>query len=167
MKRALARARRQGSLGAVIHLAVDRLGSLERRRGVAGVDALLREFAECLPASLCEADTLLRLDRNLFGIVLEELHRPEHATLAARRLVEAVAARSPEELGVTASAGLALVTCGAIDVATLDSMAAAALARAQAEELVGAVRTTATRSGQPAPHWRWPASSGRRSSRTD
>lgn len=130
---ALARARRHGSLGAVIHLAVDRLGSLERRRGVEGADAVLDDLAEYLSIGQREPDTLLRLERNLFGVVLEELHRPEHAVLAARRLAATVADFSPDELGLTASTGLALITDAAVDAPSLDAMAARELVRAQAE----------------------------------
>lgn len=133
VRRALTRARRRGSLGAVLLLAVDRLETLDRRRGEDAVEGLLQDLAERLPDVLREADTLLRLGRDRFGIVLEDLHRPEHAALVAHKLVTAIAARPWSEMSVTASAGLAMVTGGAIDAGRLEATAGAALARAQAE----------------------------------
>lgn len=117
LQHALARARRRNSLGAVLLIAAD------------GLDDPAAEAAGPLPRSLREADTLLHLDGHLFGAILEDLTRPEHVALVARKLIERVQGKA----GITANAGAALFPNDAGEGGALVAMAEAALARATAK----------------------------------
>lgn len=136
LRGAVARARRQRTTGAVLRFRIEPLEPLLRVHGPAWVDLVLDRLADRLQQSLREADALVRLGDHGFGLVLENLGRPDHAAVVARKLLEAIGAPLPVgaasvELG--ASIGAALFPADAQDAQTLQAFAETAMARAIAE----------------------------------
>lgn len=108
---ALARARRDGGLVAVMFLDVDDFKQVNDRYGHATGDALLRQVAERLVGSVRESDTVARLGGDEFTIILEGGHRVEDAGRVATKILAALGRPyriGHRELRVTTSIGIAI-----------------------------------------------------------
>ena len=82
--------RRSAEKVAVLVLGLDNFKAVNDTLGHGVGDKLLRGVATRLRSTLCEEDTLARLNSDEFAIVQSGLTRPEDAVLLARRLLEAV-----------------------------------------------------------------------------
>ena len=91
MAEALERAERSKEGLALMFLDVDRFKSVNDTLGHAVGDAVLREFARRLQASVRQVDLVARLAGDEFVVILEGLHSSAEATVIARKIVNAVA----------------------------------------------------------------------------
>jgi len=110
LQSAVARARRDGGLVALMFLDMDDFKTVNDRYGHAVGDALLRQVAERLVGSVRESDTVARLGGDEFTVILEGGHRVEDAGRVATKILAALA--QPYRLGqreivVTSSIGIA------------------------------------------------------------
>jgi diguanylate cyclase (GGDEF)-like protein/PAS domain S-box-containing protein len=87
---AMARCRRTGRPMAVMFMDLDRFKAINDELGHGGGDAVLREFARRLSASVRGTDTAARLAGDEFVAILEGLNTGEEAQVVARKLVAAV-----------------------------------------------------------------------------
>lgn len=136
LERALAWARRNDRLVAVMILDLNGFKQVNDGLGHAAGDRLLCVMAERLQGRLRETDTVARTGGDEFALVIENLARPEHAALVARKLLDAVAPPvllGDREVRVTASLGIALYPDDADAPADLQGAADAAMYRAKAE----------------------------------
>ena len=136
LARALAWARRHGRLVAVMVLDLNGFKAVNDRLGHGAGDRLLTIMAKRLTRRLRETDTIARLGGDEFALLVENLAKPEHAALVARKLLDAVA--PPVDLDdhrvtVTASLGVALYPKDGDDAADLLRQADGAMYRAKAE----------------------------------
>ncbi len=111
LQSAVARARRDGGLVALMFLDMDDFKDVNDRYGHAAGDALLRQVAERLVGSVRESDTVARLGGDEFTVILEGGHRVEDAGRVATKILAALSA--PHRLGhrelvVTTSIGIAM-----------------------------------------------------------
>jgi predicted signal transduction protein with EAL and GGDEF domain len=93
-------------------------------------------MAKRLTSRLRETDTVARLGGDEFAVVIENLAKPEHAALVARKLLDTVVPPleiDGETVTVTASLGLALYPKDSQDAASLIREADRAMYRAKAE----------------------------------
>jgi len=123
---AIARTRRDGGLVAVMFLDVDDFKEVNDRHGHDAGDAVLRQVAERLVASVRESDTVARLAGDEFTVILEGIHRVEDAGRVATKVLTAL--RRPYDLGeaevqVTTSIGVAVFP---VDGQTPDELVKAA-----------------------------------------
>jgi diguanylate cyclase (GGDEF)-like protein len=136
LHRALAWARRHDRLAAVMILDLNGFKAVNDRLGHGAGDRLLAIMAKRLTKRLRETDTIARLGGDEFALVIENLAKPEHAALVARKLLDTVA--PPVEVGdqkvtVTASLGVALYPRDGSDATELVRQADRAMYRAKAE----------------------------------
>jgi len=111
LERALAWARRHERLVAVMILDLNDFKAINDRLGHLAGDRLLAIMAKRLAGRLRETDTVARLGGDEFAILIENLAKPEHAALVARKLLDTVAPPASvdgQEVVVTASLGVAL-----------------------------------------------------------
>ncbi len=111
LERALAWARRQQRLVGVMILDLNGFKAINDRLGHIAGDRLLAVMAKRLGGRLRETDTVARLGGDEFAILIENLAKPEHAALVARKLLDTVAPPATidgREVAVTASLGVAL-----------------------------------------------------------
>jgi diguanylate cyclase (GGDEF)-like protein len=111
LERALAWARRHERLVAVMILDLNDFKAINDRLGHLAGDRLLAIMAKRLGGRLRETDTVARLGGDEFAILIENLAKPEHAALVARKLLDTVAPPATvdgQEVVVTASLGVAL-----------------------------------------------------------
>jgi diguanylate cyclase (GGDEF)-like protein len=135
LERALAGARRHRSEVAVMILDLDGFKAVNDTLGHAAGDRLLRAVADRLRNRVRETDTVARLGGDEFALVIENLVRPEHAALVARKLLDALEAPvqvDGAEARVGASIGAALYPRDAEDPAALLRLADAAMYAAKA-----------------------------------
>jgi diguanylate cyclase (GGDEF)-like protein/PAS domain S-box-containing protein len=107
---AIARARRAAAPLALAYLDVDRFKQVNDGLGHAVGDAVLREFARRLAATVRSSDTVARLAGDEFVVVLEQVGSPLECERVAAKLLDAI--RAPFELDgrtlqVTSSIGIA------------------------------------------------------------
>jgi diguanylate cyclase (GGDEF)-like protein len=88
---ALARFRREDQAFAVMFVDIDRFKSVNESFGQAAGDRFLREVAHRIQVCLREGDTLARLERDEFGLILEGPIVREGVSEIARRIREAMA----------------------------------------------------------------------------
>jgi len=132
----LASARRHGTCCAVMVLDLDGFKAVNDRLGHAAGDHFLCLVADRLSQRLRETDTVARLGGDQFAILLENLKRPEHAALVARKILDCLAAPATVEdrsVEVGASLGAAISPADSEDPATLLRQAEAAMGRVKAE----------------------------------
>ena len=91
LEQALAQARRDRYEVAVLCLDLDRFKEVNDLRGHAAGDALLKQAAARLAATVRETDTVARLGGDEFAIVQTALPKPYDAASFAERLVAAIA----------------------------------------------------------------------------
>jgi len=87
LEHAVAKARRDKGLGAVLFLDLDRFKQVNDTLGHPSGDALLVAVAKRLHERLRDSDTLARLGGDEFVIVLEQLSEPSQAAGLARELI--------------------------------------------------------------------------------
>lgn len=110
LESAVARARRDGSVVAVMFLDLDGFKEVNDRLGHAVGDALLRQAAERIVSSVRESDTVARLGGDEFTVVLEGGKRVEDAGQVATKILRRLAAPyrvGGEDIVITASMGIA------------------------------------------------------------
>jgi diguanylate cyclase (GGDEF)-like protein/PAS domain S-box-containing protein len=128
LRLALARARRSGAQVAVLYLDIDRFKEINDRFGHAAGDALLKDFAARLRASVRATDTVARFGGDEFVVLLDDLKEREHALRVAEKVVGDC--RQPlrlegGEVIATASIGVAYATPAISEEALLKSADAA------------------------------------------
>jgi diguanylate cyclase (GGDEF)-like protein len=136
LARALAWARRHDRLVAVMVLDLNGFKAVNDRLGHSAGDRLLNIMARRLSERLRETDTVARLGGDEFALLIENLAKPEHAALVARKLLDTVAPAvelDEEQVSVTASLGVALYPADGRDAAELVRQADRAMYRAKAE----------------------------------
>jgi diguanylate cyclase (GGDEF)-like protein len=109
VRAAMARARRDGTTGALLMLDLDRFKSVNDSHGHPAGDRLIEEVAEVLRRRTREGDILGRLGGDEFAIALPSC-RPDEANVVAAAIVAAVRDHQPgdpEVEPVTASVGVA------------------------------------------------------------
>jgi len=107
---AVARARRDGSVVALMFLDLDGFKDVNDRLGHAVGDALLRQVAERLVSCVRESDTVARLGGDEFTVVLEGGQRVEDAGRVATKILRTVAEPyrvGGEDIVITTSMGIA------------------------------------------------------------
>jgi diguanylate cyclase (GGDEF)-like protein len=107
---AIARARRSAMAMALVYLDVDNFKQVNDSHGHASGDAVLREFARRLSASVRATDTVARMAGDEFVVVLEQIGSARECGLVADKLLEAVRADflvDGQPRRVTASVGIA------------------------------------------------------------
>ncbi len=135
LEQAIARARRQGELLALMHLDLDRFKSVNEAFGEPVGDKLLRAVAQRLAGRLRETDQIARLRSDEFVILQSEIERPEDAAELCRRLNEAFAqpfVADGEEIHLSASLGVTLYPADGRTAETLLKNADLAMYRAKA-----------------------------------
>lgn len=135
LEQAIARARRQGELLALLHLDLDRFKGVNEAFGEAVGDKLLRAVAQRLAGRLRESDRIARLRSDEFVILQSELERPEDAAELCRRLNEAFAepfVAEGQEIHLSASLGVTLYPADGRSAETLLKNADLAMYRAKA-----------------------------------
>ncbi len=135
LEQSLARHRRTRRPLALIFLDVDRFKAVNDSLGHGAGDAVLKEFAARLQASLRETDVAARLAGDEFVVILDGLGARDEAVGVARKLQHAIRAPmrvSEQALVVTASMGLAYLDGSLeIDAKSLILQADRALYRAK------------------------------------
>ena len=89
LQQAVARAHRYGRPVAVLFLDLDGFKAVNDRLGHAAGDEVLVEVARRMRGCLRDVDTAGRLGGDEFGVILEELSRPDDAVTVAERLLGA------------------------------------------------------------------------------
>lgn len=136
LDRALAWARRQDRLAAVMVLDLNGFKAVNDQLGHVAGDRLLKITARRLVQRLRETDTIARLGGDEFALIIENLAKPEHAALVARKVLDAIAPPltiDDRDVSVTASLGVALYPKDAGDARKLLGLADTAMYRAKAE----------------------------------
>jgi diguanylate cyclase (GGDEF)-like protein len=136
LERALAWARRQGRMVAVMILDLNGFKPVNDRLGHVAGDRLLKIVARRLVQRLRETDTVARLGGDEYALIIENLAKPEHAGLVARKVLDSIAppvSIDGHEVRVTASIGIALYPKDTEDPRALMRLADAAMYRAKAE----------------------------------
>jgi diguanylate cyclase (GGDEF)-like protein len=136
LARAIAWARRHDRLAAVMILDLNGFKAVNDRLGHSAGDRLLTIMAGRLTKRLRETDTIARLGGDEFALLIENLAKPEHAALVARKLLDTVAPPielDEQQVSVTASLGAALYPRDGADPETLVREADRAMYRAKAE----------------------------------
>jgi diguanylate cyclase (GGDEF)-like protein len=135
IEEAVARHRRRGDSFAVLLLDLDRFKHVNDTLGHAVGDALLRETAVRLKASLRETDVLARLGGDEFAIVQDrENNQREAAAALASRITEVISKPfnfEGNEVNIATSIGIALAPEHAANSDSLMKMADLALYRAK------------------------------------
>ncbi|HEX2060087.1 MAG TPA: EAL domain-containing protein [Thermoanaerobaculia bacterium] len=132
---ALALAQRRASVVAVLFLDLDHFKLVNDSLGHSVGDALLREVAQRLKATVREGDTVARVGGDEFTIVLQELSRRDAAATVAQKVLRTVA--QPIEvqghrLYITTSIGITIFPDDGDDAETLLRNADTAMYRAKA-----------------------------------
>ena len=90
MQGAIARALRENGRGAVLFLGLDRFKAINDAYGHRGGDSVLQAVAQRCRERLRDGDTLARLGGDEFVVLIENLPLPEHASLVAQGLTDAL-----------------------------------------------------------------------------
>ncbi|MFQ5554133.1 MAG: putative bifunctional diguanylate cyclase/phosphodiesterase [Acidimicrobiia bacterium] len=111
LQSAIARARRDGGLVALMFLDLDEFKAVNDRFGHATGDALLKQVAQRLAAAVRESDSVARLGGDEFTVILEGSQRVEDAGHVATKILRALEVPylvGRHEFHITASIGIAL-----------------------------------------------------------
>ncbi len=137
LHRALARARRDGTKGAVLFVDLDHFKHLNDSMGHAVGDELLRMVAQRLRGRLRETDTLARMGGDEFVVILEHLKDAATAAVAAQSLIDELAHPfrfvSGQEAYIGASIGISVFPDDAHDIEQVVRNADAAMYKAKAD----------------------------------
>src|ERR1039458_9045105 len=129
-RQAVARARRQSGMAALLDLDLDRFKRINDTLGHLAGDTLIQFAAERLAGCLRESETLSRSGGDRFTLVLGDVGAPEDAVHVAERILET---RSPpfsvkgNEVFLGASIGIALYPQDGVDLPALQRAADSAL----------------------------------------
>lgn len=134
LERALARARRQGNMAALLHLDLDRFRVINDTLGHAVGDLLLQQVARRLAGSLRESEAPSRMGGDRFAVILSELDDPQVAAGVAQRIMAALSQPFEvrgTEVFVGTNVGIAWFPRDGNDVVTLQKSADSAMAAAR------------------------------------
>ena len=135
LQHALARARREHALLAVLFLDLDRFKHINDSLGHTVGDHLLIEVARRLRGAVRSEDTVARMGGDEFIVLMETLRHEDDAARLAQKLLQALAAPyrvDGNEFFVTSSIGISLYPRDGADVETLVRNADSAMYRAKA-----------------------------------
>lgn len=133
---AMARARRNGQIVALMFLDLDRFKEINDSLGHAAGDMVLQAVAKLLTKSLREADTIARLGGDEFTLILENMAQTDQATAMAEKILRIFSDPliiEDREIYVTPSVGIALYPGSGEDVDTLLQTADVAMYHAKEE----------------------------------
>jgi len=136
MQQAIAIANREGSSVALLHMDLDRFGTVNDLLGRATGDLLLEQAAHRIGTCLRATDTLARTGGDVFSIILPGATDDPEAVLRIAERIRMRLGGAPfevagHELTITVSIGFALYPSQAADVISLERCADAALFRAK------------------------------------
>ena len=135
LEHAVGRARRAGSLGAVLFIDLDRFKNVNDSLGHPAGDETLRQVSRRIGDRVREVDTLARLGGDEFAVLLEDLPRPELAAEVAQGIIQTLDApivlASGQEVFLGASVGISLFPTDGDDATSLIQFADAALFQAK------------------------------------
>jgi diguanylate cyclase (GGDEF)-like protein len=111
LEQSISKARRMGEQIAVLFIDLDRFKKINDSLGHTVGDELLRRVAQRFQSSIRNEDTVSRLGGDEFTVIMESLHKPQHATVTAQKLIEAM--EEPfviqgHEFFITTSIGISL-----------------------------------------------------------
>ncbi|HTQ55641.1 MAG TPA: PAS domain S-box protein [Bryobacteraceae bacterium] len=134
LRQALARARRQGRMAALVYLDLDRFKRINDTLGHPAGDALIQLAAQRLTACLRSSEAISRANGDRFVAVLNDIRDAEEAIRVAERVLAALS--SPfsvkgNEVFLTASIGIALYPPDGEDTLSLHQAADSALSAAK------------------------------------
>ena len=135
LENAIGRNRRQASGHALMFLDIDHFKTINDSRGHAAGDAVLREVALRLQASVRHTDMLARLAGDEFVVILDGLHSSAEAELIAQKIVAAMVSAvtfGDDAIVVGVSIGIAFDAEAALGPEELLSLADSALYQAKA-----------------------------------
>jgi len=136
LRQAMAMAKRQEQLCAVLYLDLDRFKIINDSLGHAVGDQLLKEVASRLSRCVREVDTVARIGGDEFVVVLVNLRKVEDACAVADKILKAlakpVAVDGNPELFITTSVGISLFPQHGEESETLVKRADAAMYQAKA-----------------------------------
>jgi diguanylate cyclase (GGDEF)-like protein/PAS domain S-box-containing protein len=136
ISQAMAHARRNGLLVALLFLDLDRFKSVNDSFGHSLGDALLIEIAERLKQVVRQGDTVARQGGDEFILLLTDIVKPQDVTVVARKIFQTFSAPiiiRGHELFVTVSIGATLYPTDGEDIQTLLRNADIAMYRAKEE----------------------------------
>lgn len=134
LKQALAQARRNDWITAVMFLDLDRFKNVNDTLGHSAGDELLKQVSGRVTACVRSGDTVGRLGGDEFAIVLSNLTGPSDASLVAQKIMSALGEPfqlDGSEVFVTASTGITLFPTDSEDQDTLIRNADTAMYRAK------------------------------------
>lgn len=111
INQALARAERHHRLTAVLFLDLDHFKNVNDTLGHDVGDLLLKEVSARLNQCVRETDTIARFGGDEFAIVLDEIDKPEDASIVAEKILEimkAVFVLNNNEIAISTSIGIAV-----------------------------------------------------------
>jgi diguanylate cyclase (GGDEF)-like protein/PAS domain S-box-containing protein len=129
-RQALARARRQGGMAALLYLDLDRFKRINDTLGHLAGDTLIQLAAARLTGCLRECETLSRTGGDRFTLVLGDVGAPQDAVNVAERVLETLSAPfavKGNEVFLGASIGIALYPQDGVDLPALQRAADSAL----------------------------------------
>jgi len=129
-RQALARARRQGGMAALLYLDLDRFKRINDTLGHSAGDTLIQMAAGRLAGCLRESETLSRSSGDRFLLVLSDVGAPQDAVRVAERILETLSrpfSVKGNEVFLGASIGIALYPRDGVDLAGLQRAADSAL----------------------------------------
>jgi len=129
-RQALARARRQSGMAALLYLDLDRFKRINDTLGHLAGDTLIQLAAERLAGCLRQSETLSRSGGDRFMLVLSDVTVPHDAVQVASRILETLAqpfAVKGNEVFLGASIGIALYPQDGVDLLALQHAADSAL----------------------------------------
>lgn len=133
---AIARAKRNQTLAALLFLDLDRFKEINDSLGHSAGDEALQGAANLLRHTLREADTIGRLGGDEFTIILEEIAHVDEVTAVAEKILKAFADPliiQGREVFLTASIGISVYPFAADDIDALLQAADVAMYRAKDE----------------------------------
>jgi diguanylate cyclase (GGDEF)-like protein/PAS domain S-box-containing protein len=116
---ALAQARRDGNMLAILFLDFDGFKNVNDQLGHEMGDKRLRDTATSLKALLREGDTLARMGGDEFVLLLPRIRAPDEAALTAQRVLRHLRRAERSEVPITASIGVAVYPADGTDAGSL------------------------------------------------
>ena len=129
-RQALARARRQSGMAALLYLDLDRFKRINDTLGHVAGDTLIQLAAQRLAGCLRESETLSRNGGDRFTLVLSDVGGPQDAVNVAERILETLSppfSVKGNEVFLGASIGMALYPRDGVDLPALQRAADSAL----------------------------------------